>query len=100
MLDQGLRRMNIVMRESKFNSIQSDLSEYQEVFLCLLRHVADGRTTHGPFLHLVVSLQVACYVINTRFSILDFLLQYVAAQQSFIPEAFIRIGNEKPATSP
>ena len=33
MLDQGLRRMNIVMREPKFSSMQSDLSEYQEVFL-------------------------------------------------------------------
>ena len=82
--------MNIVMRESKWNLIQSDLSEYQEVSLCLLRllrqlrHVANGRTTHGPFLHLVVSLQEACYVTNTRFSIFDFSLQYVAAQQPFL----------------
>ena len=87
-----------MMRESKFNSIQFDLSEYQEVFLCLLRHVADGRTTHGPFLHLVIGLQEACYVINTRFSILDFPLQYVAAQQPFIPEASIRTHRQRTAS--
>ena len=98
MLDQGFWRINIVMRAK----IELDTVRFfrisGSVSLCLLRHVANGRTTHGPFLHLVISLQEACYVINTRFSILDFSLQYVAAWQPFIPKAFIRTHRQRTAS--